>query len=689
MTTFNQPCATRLCVNSINLSTVCLTKSTFDAVNKGGISYATIRINHLSLREFMIVDTKKYSENWHSMATPKCFIFFGLLLLIFSTQVAFAESTQPDTIIDYAEQQIAQVEAKDFDLDNKVADEILDPSESSSVEQAGKMQGDMALSGDYNPNYYLLDELNTGLPPLAKPPNLATPLAMLEFFQSAIMKQQYDLAAYALNMNLFDSDEQQSRSIELTRRFDYLLVKKDLYLFEELPDRPDGLVEPLVGSSSSILGIPRRSMVLGYMNYRERQVPITIERVRVNDKAPVWVFSAQTVGNIDNLYEQYKPPQFARFLPEWMTIRFFGMAVWEFGILILFLLVTMGFGWLLSEGVGKLVSRYLSDKDSGKDNVNGKDVAVPNSQRGVTDFVSKLIVPLTFTIGFSLVFTLVSGGFPFVESVATSTRPIIWIFLMISTIWLGVRVVNFFANRYRDLQIDSLGEEEYDKYRRRSTYVSIFRRLFIFAMFIVSVWIGLSEFTDIEGLGKTLLTSAGIAGVVLGVAAQPTLGNLVAGVQIAMTQPIRIGDTIMIDGTWCTVNDLRYTYAVIKTWDERHLFIPMRYFVTEIVENWSHPYVQQMRPMYLYLDYGVDIDEVRQKFISLVKEHKLWDGKTEPIVLTVSVDEDTIKLRCAVPSDGPDNAWAMECDLREQMLSYLYKEQKAYLPAERITFKEG
>ncbi|MES1964446.1 mechanosensitive ion channel family protein [Psychrobacter sp. AH5] len=602
------------------------------------------------------------------------------LWLLFSSLSVFAASAQPDNFAEYAEQQISQVEAQDFDI-SEVTDEIFDPSESNTVKQAGHLQGDTALSGDYNPNYYLLDELNTTIPPLNKPANLTTPLAMLEFFQSAVMRQQYDLAAYALNMNLFDRSVQKSRSIELTKRLDYLLVKKDLYVFEELPDRPDGLIEPVVGSSSSILGIPRRSIVLGYMNYRERQVPITIERVRVNDQAPIWVFSAQTVSNIDNLYEQYKPPQFARYLPEWMTLRYFGMAIWEFLVLISFLLVTMGIGWLLSAGVGKLVGRYLSHED--------KDVDIPNSKRGVRDFVKKLIVPLTFTIGFSLVFTLVSGGFPFIESVATSTRPIIWIFLVLSAIWLGVRVVNFMANRYRDLQIENLDEQDYDKYRRRSTYVSIFRRLFIFAMVIISVWIGLSEFTDIEGLGKTLLTSAGIAGVVLGVAAQPTLGNLVAGVQIAMTQPIRIGDTIMIDGTWCTVNDLRYTYAVIKTWDERHLFIPMRYFVTEIVENWSHPFVQQMRPMYLYLDYGVNIEEVRQKFIALVKEHELWDGETEPVVLTVSVNEDTIKLRCAVPSDGPDNAWAMECDLREQMLDYLYKEQKAHLPAERITFKEG
>ncbi len=587
----------------------------------------------------------------------------------------------PDTLIEYLEQQIDTLQREGIDLPDS-AREVFKADEENVVDQAGILQGSTAFTGEYNENYYLLEELNAGLPPLNEPANLATPLALLEFFQSAIMKEKYDLAAHALNMNLLEPSTQAERGAILAERLDFLLNTKGLYVFDDLPDRADGLIEPPLGSSSSTAGIPRRSIQLGYINYRERRVPLFVERVRVDDNAPIWVFSAQTVGNIDNLYEQYKPPEFAQYIPDWMTIRFFGMAVWEFLVLISFLLVTMGLGWLLSKGVSVLLNRFINHKE-------GENDYDSMSQKGIMDFASKLVVPLTFTIGFSLVFTLVSGGFPYIDSIATSTRPIVWIFLVISAIWLGIRVINFFANRYQDLQINNLDDEEFDKYRKRSTYVSIFRRLFIFFMVIGSVWIGISEFTDIEGLGKTLLTSAGIAGVVLGVAAQPTLGNLVAGVQIAMTQPIRIGDTVMIDGTWCTVHNLRYTYAILKTWDERHLFIPMRYFVTEIVENWSHPEVQQMRPMYLYLDYGVNIEEVRQKFFELVKSHELWDGETEPVVLTVDMDEDAIKLRCAMSSNGPDDAWAMECDIREQMLSYLYDEQHSYLPADRITFKES
>ncbi|MEJ6069759.1 mechanosensitive ion channel family protein, partial [Psychrobacter sp. 16-Bac2893] len=264
------------------------------------------------------------------------------------------------------------------------------------------------------------------------------------------------------------------------------LIEKKLYVFDELPDRPDGLIEPPLGSTNSIQGIPRRSIQLGYIDYRERRVPIHLERVRIDDSAPFWVFSAQTVGNIDNLYEQYHPAKFERYLPAWTKLQLFSIAIWEFLALLVFFSFTMGVGWLLSKGAGKLLNWYVKDKAG-----NRLSTVHHNS---VEDLVNKLTVPLTFTISFSSVFTLVSGGFPYLDAVASSTRPIIWIGLVFSAMWLGIRVINFFANRYQDMQIENLGEEQFDKVRRRRTYVSIFRRVFVFVMVLGSIWIGLSEF---------------------------------------------------------------------------------------------------------------------------------------------------------------------------------------------------
>lgn len=586
---------------------------------------------------------------------------------------------KPENLADYTAQKIEQIKKEGISV-SEIADEVVNPLDKDAVQQAGVMQGDTGLTGDYNESYYSLNKLNAGLPPLTEPPNLSTPLATLEFFQSAVMKQQYDLAAYALNMNLIDGKLQRSRAIDLAKQLDFLLIEKKLYVFDELPDRPDGLIEPPLGSTNSIQGIPRRSIQLGYIDYRERRVPIHLERVRINDSAPFWIFSAQTVGNIDNLYEQYHPAKFERYLPAWTKLQLFSIAIWEFLALLVFFSFTMGVGWLLSKGAGKLLNWYVKDKAG-----NRLSTLHHNS---VEDLVNKLTVPLTFTISFSSVFTLVSGGFPYLDAVASSTRPIIWIGLVFSAMWLGIRVINFFANRYQDMQIENLGEEQFDKVRRRRTYVSIFRRVFVFVMVLGSIWIGLSEFANMEGFGKTLVTSAGIAGVVIGIAAQPILGNIIAGVQVAVTQPVRIGDSVIMDGNFSTVEDLRYTYAVLKTWDERRLIVPMRELITEMVENWSHTEVHQTCPVFLYIDYGADIDAIRQQFISVVKDNKLWDNKTEPEIFVVEVTEKTIQLRGAVSAVGPVEAWTLACEIREQMLDYLYREQKHYLPAEHLVLRQ-
>ncbi|WP_230657736.1 mechanosensitive ion channel family protein [Psychrobacter sp. I-STPA10] len=582
-----------------------------------------------------------------------------------SNQASSQIIEQPDTLTDYIQQQwIGEAQSL-----------VREPN--SQTNHASQLQANNALTGEYNQAYYPLTSLNQGLPPLKTPANLQTPLASIEFFQTAIAQKKFGLAAYALNLNSIPTEQQTTLSADLAQKLDYLLLENNLYLYDDLPDRPDGLIEPPIGSQNSIMGIPRRSIKLGYISYKSRNIPIFMERVRVKDNAPIWVFSSQTVINIDALYDVHKPAEFERYLPDWLVSKFFGISIWEYLALLLFMLLTLGLGWVFSQGVEKCINWYANHKKK------QGDVTVSN--HSVADFFSKITTPFAVTVSFVLVFTLVSGGLPSIPAIAVSTQPILWVCLVFSCLWLGIRIINFFANRYQNLQIENLDDEQFKQERKRRTYLSVFRRVFIFVMIIGGVWISLAEFADLEGLGKTLLTSAGIAGVILGVAAQPTLGNIIAGVQVAITQPVRIGDTVMLDGVWCEVEDLRYTYAVLKTWDNKRMIVPMKYFVTETLENWSHTNPAQSSAIYLYIDYGANIEQIRKKFFALVKAHELWDKNQQPELLITDVTEETIKMRCKVSSDGPQNTWILECAIREQMVTYLKEEQENYLPTERIT----
>lgn len=565
------------------------------------------------------------------------------------------------------------------DLIEYVKQEMLSDIEADTTNPTRILRAESEFAGE-SEGYYELKKLNAGLPPLDPPAYLETPLATLEFFSTASMQKQFGLASYALNLNSIDEPEQKNVAESLAKKLDYLLVEKDLYAFDNLPDRSDGLIEPLLGSQNPIHGIPRRSIKLGEIDYRDRTVPIFMERVKVEGKPPAWVFSSQTVMNIEALYDIHKPAGFERYFPSWLKAKLFSLAVWEIMALVMFMLLTIGLGLLLSRIVGKLIMTYtqkLKDKDESD--------ALSLRNRSLTDFISKITVPIVVTVSFSLMFALVSGGLPKIGAIATSTRPVMWIGLVFSGLWLGIRVINFFANRYSDYQIETLTPEEFNTQRVRMTYLSVFRRVFIFVMVLGGLWVSLAEFTDLESLGTTLLTSAGIAGVVIGIAAQPTLGNIVAGFQVAVTQPIRIGDTVVVDGIWSEVEDLRYTYAVLKTWDDRRLIVPMRHFVNEIVENWSHTSTNQSTAVYLYVDYGADMDAIENKFMGLAQNHELWDEEMEPEMHITAVSEDTITVRLKVSSDGPINAWLLGCDIRRHMLAYLSKEHSYHLPTERIT----
>jgi len=519
-----------------------------------------------------------------------------------------------------------------------------------------------ALAGEYNQAYYVLQELNSGLPAAAPAPNLQTPQAALEFFIRTSREENFSRAAYVLNLNLLPPDMQVARAAELAEQLFYVLDNEVTFDFTALPDRPDGLLESTTGPSSALVGVPRRSIEVATLDIAPRTLSLQLQRVRVGDTAPLWVFSAATVENIPMLYDTFGPNAIDRIVPNWLTTQFFGVVLWEFVAFILLLAVALLIGWLTSR-----LSRWILDK---------------TDNHRLRALVRHLTVPLTMTIAFGLLFGLSSGVLPFTDAFVSSLRTVMWILFVLSLIWLGIRTIDFIAERMFVRRVDSLGEEQNDLQRQRRTMLSLMRRVFTVMMVLIGIGVMLSQFADLASLGTTLLTSAGVVGVVVGIAARPVLTNLVAGMQVALTQPVRIGDTVMIDGNWSYVEELGYTYATMRTWDERRLLVPMYELVTERIENWSHTERQQAASVYIYVDYHADIAAVREKFLELVKDSELWSGIEDPEVIAYGFLEDRVLLRGKASASSPGNAWTLECNLREQLVSYL-QEHPDFLPRER------
>ena len=168
--------------------------------------------------------------------------------------------------------------------------------------------------------------------------------------------------------------------------------------------------------------------------------------------------------------------------------------------------------------------------------------------------------------------------------------------------------------------------EEEGGARLRITRLAVVKHVLTFIVICVGLAFGFWQFNLFENLSLSLLASAGVASVLLGVASREVLGNIMAGIQIAVTQPASIGDSILFEGQWGAVEELTYTYLTIRTWDARRIVVPLSYFISHPFENWSMKSAHTIQPIYLYVDYTIDVQTVRSKFHDLVNKCTDWDG---------------------------------------------------------------
>ena len=526
-----------------------------------------------------------------------------------------------------------------------------------------------ALSADTHSAYYQLTHLNQGLPPAPEAINLQTPQAALEFFVLRSRERVFAEAARVLNLNLVPAQSQASVAAELAEQLFFVLDSQRLIQWDDVSDRPDAQVQVVPGSSNPLAGEPLRSVLIGSLRIDERDIAIRLQRVRVANEAPVWVFSANTVENIPALYELYGPAPMDTWLPAWLTARpVFGVTLWEWGALLLLIAFCALLGWLagrLSESIAK------------------------NAGGMVATLAMKLVRPVAFAVAFGLLFTLTSGGWFFSGSVLSVLQPVLWVLFIAVLTWAGTRVISLFTRRF-ERQSENIVKEGYNEHAQQQlTALSVARRIFIFVVILLGFGVGLSQFTSLELLSTTLLTSAGIASVIIGIAAQPVLSNIVAGVQVAITQPVRIGDSVFIEGNWGYVEDLRYTYALVRTWDERRLVLPLRYLVSEPYENWTLKDTHIIKPIYVYTDYRVDVQKIRDKFTALLKASDAWDERQTPMVQVTAVMKDAVEVRALCSAKDPSAAWTLHCELREALLAYVQQlEDGAYLPRQRVQLQE-
>jgi small-conductance mechanosensitive channel len=219
--------------------------------------------------------------------------------------------------------------------------------------------------------------------------------------------------------------------------------------------------------------------------------------------------------------------------------------------------------------------------------------------------------------------------------------------------------------------------------RKTKTKFQLIQRILNFLIVFGTLAIILMTFDNIRQIGGTLLASAGVVGLVIGFAAQKSLGTLFAGIQIAISQPIRIDDTVVVEGEFGTIGEITLTYVIVNSWDGRRLVVPISYFLEKPFENWTRISPEVVAKVKIYADYTLPVDDIRAQFKSWVEASELWD-KRRCALLVTNANDKTIEIRGTISARNSDDAWELECTMREKLISYIRTNYPNSLPVTRI-----
>ncbi|MFD3869612.1 mechanosensitive ion channel family protein [Streptomyces sp. NPDC058623] len=222
--------------------------------------------------------------------------------------------------------------------------------------------------------------------------------------------------------------------------------------------------------------------------------------------------------------------------------------------------------------------------------------------------------------------------------------------------------------------------------RRVRTQVTLIQRVVTAVVVVVAVAAMLLTFPPMRTLGASMLASAGVLGIVAGIAAQAALGNLFAGLQIAFGDTVRIGDTVVVDKEWGTVEEITLTFLVVRTWDERRITMPVSYFTSKPYENWSRGGAEMTGTVFWHLDHSAPIALMRERLAEILKDVPEWDGRSYGLAVTDTTPH-TILVRAVVTAKDADDIWTVRCAVREQLITWLTAHHPYALP--RVTTTEA
>jgi len=232
-----------------------------------------------------------------------------------------------------------------------------------------------------------------------------------------------------------------------------------------------------------------------------------------------------------------------------------------------------------------------------------------------------------------------------------------------------------------------LSEEDNLASRKVYTQIGILEKVLISIIILFAIGIVLLSFDSIRKIGIGLFASAGVAGIIIGLSAQKVVGSLLAGIQIAITQPFRIDDAVLVENEWGWIEEINLTYVVVRIWDKRRLVLPSTYFLEKPFQNWTRNSADITGSVFLYVDYTISFQALRDELSRLLDESELWDKKVKVLQVTDS-KESTLEIRILVSAKNSPTAWDLRVYIREKMIEFIQKNYPECLPRARVLLEK-
>lgn len=277
-------------------------------------------------------------------------------------------------------------------------------------------------------------------------------------------------------------------------------------------------------------------------------------------------------------------------------------------------------------------------------------------------------IPLVVLSAFTPILSL-KGPLVLVSNILQALAIVFFTWLLLKLVSVGGAILEHRCSQH----------ELSNKYRTLKTQIRFISRILSFAVLVIMVALFLMTFDNARRLGVGLLTSAGIASVIIGFAAQKTLGSVFAGMQIAFNRMLRIGDGVTVEGVWGQVEEITLTHVIVLQLDNRRLIVPINYFMERPYQNWTLASSELISEVTLNVDYSVDLNALRQALDEIVEGHPLWDGKIKTMQVTDMTDKCMI-VRVVLSGRSATAVTDLCCVVREKLIAYLYHHFPTALP---------